>query len=493
MLTWLLVDFCLAAITPHPRHHHRRHHGNHTTASGTEVVTGTVLASSMISGTDKDVDVVEYGIGGTSPSSTSTSTESRGSTHTGSTIGTEDMMADDWRLHTTENGEVVLVTDEHQANVILNPASRIQLGTVTFTSTGAIKGEKGETGRQGYEGRRGARGIPGPPGIKGEPGDQITFNGPLHVNFATTSDTCVQSDTGRVRIDEIGESLEICTGRGWRNLGIGNKPRLLRRSCMELLLIDGIVEDGIYWINPSYGKDTQHAVRVYCDMSTAGGGWSLVAKVTDSFRWICPELDGADCESSSVDPGRANLFHRVHERDLVDLTAGTGSDTGVHVDNSVSRYIFKTGRKQIRFSFVSDASVGNGWNFSEDGYASFRQDVEHVIFKDGTWGLYSRENLSYSWNIITHQRTQFSFTGDVICWGNRVVTPYRYHEGGLHMGIPSSSLPCQLDIDPEAVMLKSIYAAMGENGNSQWVDRQRSYLGDGSMAAANERVAIWVR
>eukprot|EP00057_Strongylocentrotus_purpuratus_P016799 XP_011671273.1 PREDICTED: uncharacterized protein LOC105441643 [Strongylocentrotus purpuratus] len=400
-------------------------------------MTGTVLAAlSTTSDVDKDVDTGEYGVGGTRPSSTSPSTESRGST-----TDTDDMMADDWRLHTVD-GEVVLITDEHQANVILNPASHIQLGTVTFTSTGAIKGEKGDMGRQGLEGRRGARGIPGPPGMKGEPGDQITCQ-----LANSTSDTCEPPKPG--------ESLDICTGRGWRNLGSGNKPRKLRRSCMELLLIDGIVEDGIYWINPSYGKDTQHAVRVYCDMSTAGGGWSLVAKVTDSFRWICPELEGADCERSLVDPVRANLFHQVHERDSVDLR--------------------------------------NGWTFSEDGYASFRQDVEHVIFKDGTWAQYSRENLSYSWNIITHQRTDLSFTGDVICWGNEVTTPYRYHEGGLHMGIPSSSLPCQLDIDPNAVMLKSIYAAMGENGNSQWVDRQRSYLGDGSMAAVNERVAIWVR
>ena len=40
--------------------------------------------------------------------------------------------------------------------------------------------------------------------MKGEPGDQITFNGPLHVNFATTSDTCEPAEAGRVRIDEIG-------------------------------------------------------------------------------------------------------------------------------------------------------------------------------------------------------------------------------------------------------------------------------------------------
>ena len=41
------------------------------------------------------------------------------------------------------DGEVVLVTDEHHsANMVLTPARSIHLGTVTFTSTGAIKGEK---------------------------------------------------------------------------------------------------------------------------------------------------------------------------------------------------------------------------------------------------------------------------------------------------------------------------------------------------------------
>lgn len=92
-LTWLLTDFCLAAITPHQRHHHRHHHhGNQTAASQTEVMTGTVLAAlSTTSDVDKDVDTVEYGVGGTRPSSTSPSTESRGST-----TDTDDMMADDW-------------------------------------------------------------------------------------------------------------------------------------------------------------------------------------------------------------------------------------------------------------------------------------------------------------------------------------------------------------------------------------------------------------
>jgi len=140
----------------------------------------------------------------------------------------------------------------------------------------------------------------------------ITDNGQVGVGTATPQAALDVAGGVRVGVDDgectaarkgtlrYNDALQVCDGAAWVAVtvkGDDPPPPTTLASCKALLDAGKSTGDGVYTIDPD-GVGGIVAFQVYCDMSTDGGGWTLLGK---QVKGDCCTNWAGGAETSGVD------------------------------------------------------------------------------------------------------------------------------------------------------------------------------------------------